>query len=67
MKLSEILKEREAQIEMKKIMDQLSNDYENEIDRRNFEIMNNRFKEEDELCRRKQEEINHLTSFIKRQ
>jgi hypothetical protein len=67
MKLGEILKERDAQVEMKKVMDQLSREREIELEMKNMAISNIKYKEDDSLCIKKQEEIAKLTEFLKKQ
>ena len=67
MKLSEVLKERDAQLEMKKVMAQLNRDMEYELDQRNMEILNEKYKDDDSLCIKKAGEITMVTEFLKRQ
>lgn len=67
MKLSEILKEREAQMEMKKYMDHLNKQFEFDLERRNEEIMNTKYQTDDDADRRKAIETYELTEFLKQQ
>jgi hypothetical protein len=67
MKLSEVLKERDAQVEMKKVLDQLNREREIELEMKNMAISNIKYKEDDSLCIKKQEEIARLTDFLKKQ
>lgn len=67
MKLSEVLKEREAQIELKKLVDEIKVEQENEIAAQFHIIQAEKDKKEVEKYRHKQIEVDRLREFQKKQ
>jgi hypothetical protein len=67
MKYSEVLKEREAQIEMRKIREKMMKEQEQELEYKNMDLLLNKDKMENELYAKKREEIQRLTEFHKKQ
>ena len=62
-----MLKEREAQLEMKKIVEQMNKEREMEKEREVMEVLEERARRDYEKDNKKQDEINKLTEFHKRQ
>ena len=62
-----MLKEREAQIEMKKIVEQMHKEREMEKEREVMDVLEERARRDNEKDNKKQDEINKLTEFHKRQ
>lgn len=67
MKYSEVLKEREAQLEMRKLKEKMMKDQEEELENKNLNLLYNKDKIENESYLKKKEEIHKLTAFHKKQ
>lgn len=67
MKLSEVLKEREAQIELKKLIEEIKIEQENEIVAQFNQIQSAKDQKEVEKYRQKQIEVDRLRQFQKKQ
>ena len=61
------MKEREAQIEMKKIKEKIMRDQEEELEMKNLQLVLGKDKTEVESHLKKKEEIHRLNEFHKRQ
>lgn len=61
------MKEREAQIEMRKILEQLNRDQEQEIERQTQKLLEEKDKIDENSYRKKQESIQQLNEYHKRQ
>jgi hypothetical protein len=67
MKYSEVLKEREAQIQMKKLKDKMMKEQEEELEIKNLQLMNGKDLADNEAYIKKKEEIFRLNEFHKKQ
>jgi hypothetical protein len=67
MKYSEVLKEREAQIEMKKLKEKMIKEQEDELEKKNLQLMHVKDSAENEAYMKKKEEIFKLNEFHKKQ
>jgi hypothetical protein len=67
MKYSEVLKEREAQIEMKILKEKMMKEQEQELEMKNLRLMNGKDLAENEAYIKKKEEILKLNEFHKKQ
>lgn len=67
MKYTEVLKEREAQIEIKKILEHLNKLREEEIDKQAFVMLQEKYKEDEEVYLKKKEELKKLFDHHKKQ
>ncbi len=63
--MTEVLKERESQIELKKVLAKLNRDQEEELERQNEKLLLDKDKIDDESYRKKKEEIRQLYEFNK--
>lgn len=61
------MKEREAQIEIKKIYEQLNKAREEEIDKQAYIMMQEKCKKEEEVYQKKKEELRKLYEHHKKQ
>lgn len=62
-----MLKERDAQIEMKKVLHKLHRDQEEEIERQSQKLLQEKYLADEEAYRKKVEETRKLTEFHKKQ
>lgn len=67
MKYTEVLKEREAQIEIKKILEQLNKGREDEIDKQAYIMMQDKIKKDEDIYQKKREELRNLFEHHKKQ
>ena len=67
LKYSEVLKEREAQLEMKKLIDQMNKDADLEREREILALQDDKAKIDEEKYIKKKEEIAKLTEYHKQQ
>ena len=63
--MTEVLKEREAQVELKKLLEQLNREQENELQQQNQKLLLEKDKMDEVSYRKKQEEIRKLYDFNK--
>lgn len=62
-----MLKEREAQLEMKKLVEQMNRERDLEKEREVLELLEEKAKKDNEKDYKKQEDLNKLTQFHKQQ
>ncbi|CAF1132010.1 unnamed protein product, partial [Brachionus calyciflorus] len=67
LKYTEVLKEREAQLEIKKILEQLNKIREDEIDKQAYALLQAKYKEDEEAYRKKQDELRKVFEHHKKQ
>ncbi|CAF0783083.1 unnamed protein product [Brachionus calyciflorus] len=67
LKYTEVLKEREAQLEIKKILEQLNKIREDEIDKQAYVLLQAKYKEDEEAYRKKQDELRKVFEHHKKQ
>lgn len=67
LKLTEVLKEREAQLEIKKILAQLNKMHEEEIDKQSYLMLQEKYRTDEENYRKKQEELKKLYDHHRQQ
>lgn len=67
LKLTEVVKEREAQIELKKMLEQMNRQREEDEYKQNIALLNEQYKEELELDKKRQKEKLKLTEYHRAQ
>lgn len=63
--MTEVLKEREAQIELRKLLEQLNREHEKELEQLNQKRLDEKDKFDEESYRKKREEVRKIYEFNK--